>query len=105
MASLLARRIREGALSRPGAATLEDAFRLHASEEYLIAPLDGRVLDAARALVARHPLRTLDAIQLASAQATGTILGETITLISGDRVLLTAAIAEGLHADDPAGHS
>ena len=36
LASLLARRVREGTLSRPDAAALEGAFLLHARTEYLV---------------------------------------------------------------------
>jgi predicted nucleic acid-binding protein len=65
---------------------------------------DGRVLAQARTLVERYPLRTLDAIQLASAQTAGAVLGESITFIGSDRNLFAAASAGGLLADDPLIH-
>jgi predicted nucleic acid-binding protein len=83
---------------------LGNAFLLHAEREYLTVPLDSRVLAQARTLVGRYPLRTLDAIQLASAQTAGAILSEPVTFISSDRNLLAAASAEGLPTVDPLIH-
>jgi len=68
MFSLLARRVRERTLSTASAVSLESAFLLHAETEYLVLPQDSAVLAQARVLLKRHPLRALDAIQLASAQ-------------------------------------
>lgn len=101
MFSLLARRVREDTLPVANATALGNVFLLHTEKEYLTVPVDSHVLVQARALVERHPLRTLDAIQLASAQRAGTILGEAMTFVSSDRNLLTAAHAEGLLIDDP----
>jgi predicted nucleic acid-binding protein len=104
MFSLLARRGREGTLAAVNITLLGNAFLLHAEREYLVVPLEGRVLVQARALIGKYPLRTLDAIQLANAQTAGAILGESITFISSDRNLLAAASAEGLLTDDPLMH-
>lgn len=104
MFSLLARRVREGTLPGANATLLGNTFLLHVEGEYLTVPVDSRVLVQARDLVGRHPLRTLDAIQLASALRAGAILGEAITFISSDRNLLAAAGAEGLSTDDPLTH-
>lgn len=104
MFSLLARRVREGTLPQANATLLLNAFLLHVENEYLSVPVDNYVQAQARALVGSHPLRTLDAIQLASAQRANGILGEPMTFVSGDRALLSAAAAEGLPTDDPAAH-
>jgi uncharacterized protein len=104
MFSLLARRGRDSTLAAANITLLGNAFLLHAEHEYLVVPPDGRVLAQARGLVGRYPLRTLDAIQLASAQTAGAILDETITFISSDRNLLAAASTEGLLTDDPLMH-
>lgn len=55
-------------------------------------------------LAKAHPLRALNAIQLASALRAGAILAEPITFLSSDRTLLAAATAEGLLTDDPLLH-
>jgi predicted nucleic acid-binding protein len=104
MLSLLSRRVRETALSAPDAAMLESTFLEHAEREYVTLPLADQVLTQARALVKAHPLRALDAIQLASALRAGAILAEHITFLSSDRHLLAAATAEGLLIDDPLIH-
>lgn len=104
MATLMARRVREGALADGSATLLLNAFLLHAESEYLAVPLDSHVLAQARALVSKHPLRTLDAIQLASAQRASTILSEPLTFVSSDRILLAVAMAEGLPIDNPLDH-
>ena len=104
LSSLLARRVREGTLPAANAVLLENAFLLHVEREYLVAPLDTRVLTQARALVGIYPLRTLDAIQLASAQIAGAILSEPITFVGSDRNLLAAARAESLLTEDPLLH-
>jgi predicted nucleic acid-binding protein len=104
MASLLARRVREGTLPAANATLLLREFLRHAEREYLSVPQDTNVLTLARALVERYPLRALDAIQLASAQRAGSILGEPLTFIASDRNLLTAAAAANLVIDDPLGH-
>lgn len=102
--SLLARRSREGSLPAAHATLLGDAFLRHAADEYLVVPVGVQVLGRARALVNRYPLRTLDAIQLASAHHAANVLGEMITFISSDRDLLAAAEAEGLLSDNPLDH-
>ena len=104
MFSLLARRQREGSLSAPNTGILQGNFLLHCEREYLVTPLDSGVLRLARQLVDKHPLRTLDAIQLASALHVVNILNEPMTFISGDKNLLSAAAAEGFVTDDPNSH-
>lgn len=104
MISLLSRRLRESTLSASDAAAFESTFLLHAEQEYLTLPLNDLVLLQARALIKAHPLRTLDAVQLASALRAGAILSEPITFISSDRNLLAAATAEGVLTDDPLLH-
>src|SRR5947209_8222968 len=104
MSALLARRVREGTLPQASATLLLNAFLLHIESEYLSVPLDTHVLAQARALVGRHPLRTLDAIQLASAQRASIVLSEPLTFITSDHNLLAAANAEGLPTDDPLVH-
>jgi len=66
--------------------------------------MENTVLESARFLVSRHPLRTLDALQLASAQRAVSLLGEPITFVSSDRNLFNAAAAEDSAVDDPLRH-
>lgn len=104
MSSLLARRVREATVSAATAASLESIFLQHVNDEYLTIALQKAVLTHACAVVKTYPLRTLDAIQLASALRAGAILSEQITFLSSDRNLLAAATAEGLLVDNPLLH-
>jgi uncharacterized protein len=67
----------------------------------LLIDLDETVLDRARDLLLKHPLRTLDAIQLACALEAAHLFNIQPNFISADTRLLTAASAEGLPTDDP----
>jgi len=58
--------------------------------------LDDEVLERTRSLIERHPLRTLDALHLASALQLQDQLGEPCAMISADSQLLAAAAAEHL---------
>jgi predicted nucleic acid-binding protein len=87
--------------------TLKANFLSHVETEYLSVPLDNRTLTLAGDLVDKHPLRALDAIQLASAIRATRMLGEAMTFVSADRNLLAAAAAaaaEGFAVDDPNAH-
>jgi predicted nucleic acid-binding protein len=92
--SALARKQRLKQLSASDGALLRGEFLTHVDEEYLAIPVDGPVLARARDLVARYPLRTLDAVQLASALEATAILGEPLTFVSADDDLLSAVAAE-----------
>ena len=66
-----------------------------------------RFYDAAR-LTQRHPLKAYDAVQLAVAMQQNKSLltvGQTLTFVSGDHTLLTAAVAEGLAVDNSFEHA
>ena len=95
VASALARRCREGAFppaerDRALAALELDLNALRTVE------LSTPVVLEARALLVRHPLRTGDAIQLASALLLRRELGEPVTFAAYDDRLKAAAKAEGL---------
>ncbi len=102
--AVLARRRREGMVSNAVFTQLHNDFLLHAEREYLVVGITGALLRQAGDLAARHPLRTLDAIQLACALDSVQTLGLTPTFVSADRNLLIAAAAEGFPTDDPNAH-
>ena len=104
MFSLLTRRVREGTLTASNEMVLRNVFMLHVEKEYLTVPLEYSVLAQARNLVTKYPLRTLDAIQLASAIRASQLLAEPITFISAGRNLQSASAAEGFSTDDPNAH-
>jgi predicted nucleic acid-binding protein len=99
--SVFARLQREGIISAGNAVLLENNLLAHLQKEYLTIPLEASVLSQARQLFKRHPLRSLDSIQLACALWARTVLNEPMTFVSGDKRLLTAAATEGFATDDP----
>jgi uncharacterized protein len=99
-----ARLQRQGLLMASHVVTLQQNFMLHVEQEYLTIFLDRPIIAQARSLVGNYKLRTLDALQLASALDAYTALGEPITLVSGDNDLLVAAAAEGFATDNPYAH-
>lgn len=102
--SLLARHVREGTLTPTDANTLLSDFLIHYRDDYLVGLIDTGVVQLAGQLVHQHKLRTLDAIQLASASHTANILSEPMTFVSADNNLLTAASAQGFRVDNPHTH-
>ncbi len=96
-----ARRRREGLLDRDEHTTLRDRFlRDHAA--LVTVALDGRVLEEVQRLVEAHPLRSADAVHLASARVLAEE-GLDVQFVCSDRGLLGAARGERLRAVDPAG--
>ncbi len=66
-------------------------------------PISEQILSEAAALVDRHSLRALDAIQLASALLAKLTLRlqDSLTFVASDQRLLEAALKEGLATWDP----
>ena len=106
--SALARRQREGSLT-PGEVTqATQTFRYDIDMQYQVAELDRTLAEVAGELVARHPLRAYDAVQLASALQVQSDLvraeAPTLIFLSADDRLLAIAQAEGLLTDNPNHH-
>jgi uncharacterized protein len=93
--SALRRRVRETALRE---SQYDEVVRRFLREwpAYVRVNLDERILGRTRALLERYPLRTLDAIHLASAIELQEHLDEPSVFISADIQLLRAATAEHL---------
>jgi uncharacterized protein len=95
IASAIARRVREGTLS--GA----DRDRILAAVDrdmtaVLVVEITAAVLASAQRLLQRHPLRTSDAIQLASCLQLQEHIEDDVTFVGFDDRLLAAARAERL---------
>jgi len=106
--SAITRRQRGGTLSPAQAAAMLGHFRRHVTQRYLILEMTLPLLAEATRSARAHGLRAYDAVQLAAALEAERIyqpvgLGP-VTLISADRELNAAAIAEGLTVDDPNNH-
>jgi hypothetical protein len=106
--SALNRRVRESSISLSDYQQIRLDLDHIWSTEYEIIRLARTIVDEARLLLERHPLRAYDAVQLASA-----IQGRRDLLVSGfaapiflsaDDRLLKAAQAEGFATDNPNAH-
>ena len=102
------RRVREGTLTTRTARTVRRLIDRHARREYVVIGLTPQVVRRAEDLLAVHPLRTYDAVQLASALESNTRLVTAglspVIFVSADARLLVAAVAEGLMTEDPYTH-
>ena len=90
----IARQVRAGACSRSAAETIFRLFGSHlAAPRYRLVPVDGADYVRARDWIAQlsTPLRVLDALHLAVAQAHG------LTLVTADQGLAAASAALGTH--------
>jgi uncharacterized protein len=106
--SAITRRTREGTLSAAdgaaGIADLNDDFL----RQYRVVETTAPLIDRAVSLVQSHGLRAYDAVQLAALLEINddrvTLKVPSMILVSADRALNDAAIAEGIAVDDPNGH-
>ncbi len=97
MHAAVARRTREAAMDRSTANEALAGFRREWPELARVA-VSRDILARAADLVALHPLRSLDAVHLASALLVATGAPEPLRFGSADERLLAAARAEGLTA-------
>ena len=99
----ITRRERGGSIAPQDAATAVADFQLDFAHQYRVVEVSAGLVAQAATLARRHALRGYDAVQLAAAleiHATDSSL----TLLSADAELNTAATAEGLSVEDPNSH-
>jgi uncharacterized protein len=106
--SAITRRQHGGDLSAARAAAILGHFRRHLINRYRVVELTPTLFDNAMLIARKRWLRAYDAVQLAVALYVHRLqetagLGA-VTLVSADRDLNTAALAEGLAVDDPTTH-
>lgn len=97
VASAIERRCREGAFPPSERDRAIDVLRRDL-RSLLIVELTAEVVSSAMGLMARHPLRAGDAIQLGSCLELRQRLKYPITFVAFDQRLLQAARSEGLEA-------
>lgn len=93
--SAMRRRVRDGSMEPERADAALSAFTADLPDWNRV-PVDDRVLQRAAVLVGRHPLRSLDAIHLASALVVRDEAPTPTRFGSSDALLNAAAKAEGL---------
>ena len=106
VASALYRRLRSREISPAELSFLLRAYVAHCHEDYLLLPYSGALMDRASALIARHALRALDALQLASALELRDSLpaeAHPLAFLSADDRLLEAAREEHFQDENPEG--
>jgi predicted nucleic acid-binding protein len=104
MVSVLMGKQRASILTSADFTRIRNNFFDHMRKQYTLAELDTPVFSTARRMLVKHPLRSLDAIQLACALEGAKSLGSPLTFVSADVRLLAAASAEGLAVDNPNAH-
>ena len=100
----LYRHHREGQISIEQLSLLLRSYAAHSHREYLLVPYSESLIDMAAALISRHPLRALDAIQLASALQLRRSLptgAPPLIFLSADDRLVSAARQEHLQVENP----
>lgn len=108
IASALYRHQRTGHLSTGDLSFLLKSYAVHSHEEYLLVSYSESLIEAAEVLITRHPLRALDAIQLAAALKLRDNLppdASPLIFLAGDERLITAAREEHLQAENPESRS
>ena len=105
----LARRRREGTMTPEGHVQILTALDYDFTYRYNLIEVTPTVIDTARLLANRHPLRAYDAVQLASAWLAHQERLRTelppLTFVCADDRLIGIAQAEGLLTDNPNDHS
>ena len=104
--SALSRRERAGLLTSSSVAKALTRFQREFTNRYVVIEVSPNLVAAAMKLTRTYGLRSYDAVQLAAAlEAHRARKGAgTLTLISADNALNSAAIAEGLAVDNPNHH-
>jgi predicted nucleic acid-binding protein len=99
----ITRRERGGTLSPPDAAIALGDFQVDFDHQYRIVEVSAGLVAQAAAIARKHALRGYDAVQLAAVLEIHAA-DPTLTLLSADAALNTAAAAEGLAVADPNAH-
>jgi predicted nucleic acid-binding protein len=103
MVAAMTRRQRGGQISAQDAATALADFHYDFARQYLIVEVSATLVGYAASLARTHALRGYDAVQLAAALEIHS-QAPSLTLLSADAGLNTAATAEGLSVEDPNSH-
>jgi predicted nucleic acid-binding protein len=99
------RRRREANIAPPAYQDILTDFETCCQFEYQLLELTPPIVQTAKELLERHPLRAYDAVQLASAMVGNTVLisieQAPLIFLTADMRLLTAAQSQGLQIDNP----
>ena len=99
--SMVRRRERELAITREDAERILDLVEDHGLSLYVVQPTTADVLREARRLLDGHPLRTLDALQLAGCLSIRQSVPPPLTFVCADTRLCEVASQEGVATLNP----
>ena len=99
--SAVRRREREGNISDVESNRIIDRIYEDGASAYLVQSLNFLVIEEATRILDAHPLKTLDALQLAGCLVIGRGMSEPPTFVCADRRLINAAALEGLSTLNP----
>ena len=109
MVAAITRRQHGGSLSAASAGAILGHFRRHLTGRYFVLEMNPALLALAMTLSRTHGLRAYDAVQLAAVleldRGNRKAGFGPVTLVSADRELNAAAVAENLMTEDPAAYS
>jgi uncharacterized protein len=100
----LAKQYHDGHWTQTKVGLLRHNFLVDADKQYLVLSVNDTVITTARQLVYKYRLRSLDAIQLASAIEAKKLAGVFVTFVASDKNLQAAAVHEGFIVEDPHNH-
>jgi uncharacterized protein len=105
LTAAIARRLKNGSITSADAQNALAAFQHDLTNNYFTVEITPILLSSATSLATKHALRGYDAVQLAAALEANDeriINGlAPLTLVSADKELNTAAVAEGLTVENP----
>lgn len=108
VASAVARRVRDGLLPDQAVSVIQKQLKLHIRDEYVVVSLIGKIIESAVDLIYNYPLRSYDAVQLASGldahQRSMVAYKLPVVFVSSDHRLLSIASTVGLPIEDPNVH-
>ena len=108
MVAAITRRQRGGGLRAAQARAILGHFRRHLADRYAVLGVTPNLLEEAARLARTHGLRAYDAVQLATAleidRGRRSAGFGAVTLVSADRELNPAAVAERIGVEDPLHH-
>lgn len=99
--STVRRHEREGSISGRAANRILERIDEDAVSSYFVKPFDTLVIEEAAMVLDKHPLKTLDALQLAGCLIISRDMPEPMTFVCADTRLINAAILEGLNTLNP----
>ena len=97
------RREKGGSITPANAATALADFHHDFTQQYLVIEVSRSLVDRAAQLAKKHALRGYDAVQLAAALEIR-VFEPSLVLVSADRDLNNAAVAEALTVENPSDH-